>query len=114
MSKVSTIGLDLAKNVFQVHGANASGAVVFRKRLRRDGVLKFLAAQPACTVAMEACASSHHWGREITKLGHEVRLIAPDYVKPFVKRQKNDAADSAIRFRQPECAGSGSAMILRR
>jgi transposase len=94
MSEVSTIGLDLAKNVFQVHGANASGAVVFRKRLRREGVLKFLAAQPACTVAMEACASSHHWGREITKLGHEVRLIAPDYVKPFVKRQKNDAADA--------------------
>jgi transposase len=94
MSEVSTIGLDLAKNVFQVHGANASGAVVFRKRLRRDGVLKLLAAQPACTVAMEACASSHHWGREITKLGHEVRLIAPDYVKPFVKRQKNDAADA--------------------
>jgi transposase len=86
--------LDLAKNVFQVHGANASGAVVFRKKLRRDRVFKFLAAQPACTVAMEACASSHYWGREIAKLGHEVRLIAPDYVKPFVKRQKNDAADA--------------------
>ena len=94
MSEVSTIGLDLAKNVFQVHGANASGAVVFRKKLRRDRVLKFLAAQPACTVAMEACASSHYWGREIAKLGHEIRLIAPDYVKPFVKRQKNDAADA--------------------
>ena len=83
MLEVSTIGLDLAKNVFQVHGANASGAVVFRKKLRRDRVLDFLAAQPACTVAMEACASSHYWGREIAKLGHEVRLIAPDYVKPF-------------------------------
>ena len=94
MSEVSTIGLDLAKNVFQVHGANASGAVVFRKKLRRDRVLKFLAAQPPCTVAMEACASSHYWGREIAKLGHEIRLIAPDYVKPFVKRQKNDAADA--------------------
>jgi transposase len=94
MSEVSTIRLDLAKNVFQVHGANASGAVVFRKKLRRDRVLKFLTAQPACTVAMEACASSHYWGREIAKLGHEVRLIAPDYVKPFVKRQKNDAADA--------------------
>jgi transposase len=94
MSEVSTIGLDLAKNVFQVHGANASGAVVFRKKLRRDRVLKFLAAQPACTVAMEACASSHYWGREIAKLGHKIRLIAPDYVKPFVKRQKNDAADA--------------------
>ena len=94
MSKVSTIGLDLAKNVFQVHGADASGAVLVRKELRRDQVLKFLAAQPACTVAMEACASSHYWGREIAKLGHEVRLIAPDYVKPFVRRQKNDAADA--------------------
>jgi transposase len=94
MSEVSTIGLDLAKNVFQMHGADASGAVLFRKKLRRDQVLKFLAAQPACTVAMEACASSHYWAREIARLGHEVRLIAPDYVKPFVKRQKNDAADA--------------------
>ena len=94
MSEVSTIGLDLAKNVFQVHGADASGAVLVRKKLRRDQVLKFLAAQPACTVAMEACASSHYWAREIAKLGHEVRLIAPDYVKPFVRRQKNDAADA--------------------
>ena len=94
MSKVSTIGLDLAKNVFQVHGADASGAVLVRKKLRRDQVLKFLAAQPACTVAMEACASGHYWAREIAKLGHEVRLIAPDYVKPFVRRQKNDAADA--------------------
>jgi transposase len=94
MSEVSIIGLDLAKNVFQMHGADASGAVLFRKKLRRDQVLKFLAAQPACTVAMEACASSHFWAREITRLGHEVRLIAPDYVKPFVKRHKNDAVDA--------------------
>ena len=94
MSEVSTIGLDLAKNVFQVHGADASGAVLVRKKLRRDQVLKFLAAQPACAVAIEACASSHYWAREIAKLGHEVRLIAPDYVKPFVRRQKNDAADA--------------------
>jgi transposase len=86
--------LDLAKNVFQMHGADASGAVLFRKKLRRDQVLKFIAAQPTCTVAMEACASSHYWGREIGRLGHAVRLIAPDYVKPFVKRQKNDAADA--------------------
>ncbi len=85
MSEVSMIGLDLAKNVFQAHGATASGAVIFRKKLRRGQVLGFLAAQPACTIAMEACASGHYWAREIAKLGHEVRLIAPDYVKPFVK-----------------------------
>jgi transposase len=94
MGEVSTIGLDLAKTVFQVHGADASGAVVFRKKLRRVQVLSFLAAQPPCTVAMEACGSAHHWAREIGRLGHRVRLIPPAYVKPFVKRQKNDAADA--------------------
>jgi transposase len=94
MLEVSTIGLDLAKNVFQAHGADSLGAVVFRKKLRRDRVLRFLADQPACMVAMEACAGSHYWAREIAKLGHHVRLIAPGYVKPFVKRQKNDAADA--------------------
>ena len=94
MREVSTIGLDLAKSVFQVHGADASGAVVLRKKLRRTQVLSFFAAQPPCTVAMEACGSAHHWAREITKLGHTVRLIPPAYVKPFVKRQKTDAADA--------------------
>ncbi|MHC2585051.1 transposase [Bradyrhizobium diazoefficiens] len=81
--EVSTIGLDLAKNVFQAHGADAAGATVFRKRLRRHKVLEFFAKQPACVVAMEACASAHHWSREIGKLGHTVRLIPPTYVKPF-------------------------------
>ena len=94
MKKVSTIGLDLAKNVFQAHGADASGAVIFRKKLRRAQVLEFFATQPACTVAMEACGGSHFWGREIGNYGHRVRLIPPAYVKPFVKRQKNDAADA--------------------
>ena len=94
MTEVSTIGLDLAKNVFQAHGADAAGAPVFRKKLRRDQVLAFFAGQPPCLVAMEACPGAHHWGREIGKLGHEVRLIAPAYVKPFVKRQKNDMADA--------------------
>ena len=94
MNKASTIGLDLAKQVFQVHGADATGIVVFRKRLRRTGVLQFFASQAPCRVAMEACASSHYWGRELSRIGHEVRLIPPAYVKPFVKRQKNDAADA--------------------
>lgn len=92
--EVSTIGLDLAKNVFQAHGADASGGVVFRKQLRRKNVLEFFAKQPVCLVAMEACAGAHYWAREIGKFGHTVRLIPPAYVKPFVKRQKNDAADA--------------------
>ena len=87
MTEVTIIGVDLAKRVFQVHGAAADGSVVFRKKLSRAQFLRFLARQPACTVAMEACATSHYWGREIEKLGHTVRLIPPIYVKPFVKRQ---------------------------
>ena len=94
MSEASTIGLDLAKRVFQAHGADASGKVVFRKQLRRGQVLAFFAGLPACVVAMEACSSAHYWAREIGELGHMVRLIPPAYVKPFVKRQKNDATDA--------------------
>jgi len=85
MGEVSTIGVDLAKNIFQVHGADASGAIVFRRKLRRHDVLGFFAAQPRCVVAMEACGGAHYWGREIDRLGHEVKLIAPAYVKPFLK-----------------------------
>lgn len=94
MGEVSIIGLDLAKNVFQAHGASADGSVVFRRKLSRAQLLTFMAAQPPCVVAMEACTSSHHWGRAIGDLGHEVRLVPPAYVKPFVKRQKNDMADA--------------------
>ena len=94
MSEVSIIGIDLAKRVFQRHGACANGAVIFRKKLTRVQLLAFMSEQPKCTVAMEACATAHCWGREIEKLGHTVQLIAPSYVKPFVKRQKNDVADA--------------------
>ena len=94
MEQVSIIGIDLAKNSFQLHGARSDGSVAFRRTLSRAKVLAFLASQPCCTVAMEACGSAHYWDREIGKLGHEVRLIPPVYVKPFVKRQKNDAADA--------------------
>ena len=94
MGDVTTIGLDIAKTSFQAHGADGSGAVVFRKTLSRGRLLAFFAAQPPCLVAMEACAGAHHWGRELARLGYTVRLIPPAYVKPFVKRQKNDAADA--------------------
>src|ERR1700728_2445166 len=94
METATIIGLDLAKRSFQAHGALADGSVAFRKKLTRGRVLGFLTAQPRCVVAMEACGSGHHWGRAIRDAGHEVRLIPPAYVKPFVKRQKNDAADA--------------------
>ena len=94
MEEVSIIGIDLAKRSFQVHGARADGSVAFRRKLSRGRLLRFLASQPGCTVAMEACASAHYWGREIAALGHEVRLVPPIYVKPFVKRSQDDAADA--------------------
>ena len=87
MEKTIFISLDLAKNVFQAHGAKADGSVAFRKKLTRNQVLAVFAGQAACLVAMEGCASVHHWARSIRDLGHEVRLITPIYVKPFFKRQ---------------------------
>ena len=94
MEKATIIGVDLAKHVFQVHGACADGSVAFRKKISRVKLLPFLSSQPRCVVAMEACAGAHSWARDIQAQGHEVRLIAPVYVKPFVKRQKNDMADA--------------------
>lgn len=94
MNKISTIGLDLAKSVFQVHGIDTQGRVVVRRQLRRKEVLSFFAELPPCLVGMEACATAHYWGRELIKLGHTVKLMPPAYVKPYVKRGKTDAADA--------------------
>ena len=94
MNEITTIGIDLAKNVFQVHGVDARGAVVVRRQLRRGAVLRYFETLPPCLIGMEACATAHYWGRELRAMGHEVRLIPPAYVKPYVKRNKNDAADA--------------------
>jgi transposase len=94
MNEITTIGLDLAKHVFQVHGIDASGAPVVRKRLRRSEVLTFFARLPSCLIGLEACATAHYWARELRALGHEVRLMPAQYVKAYVKRNKNDAADA--------------------
>ncbi len=94
MNEVSTIGLDIAKSVFQVHGVDASGETVLRRQLRRGRVLAFFKKLPPCLVGMEACATSHYWAREIAALGHDVRMMPASYVKPYVKRNKHDAADA--------------------
>ena len=94
MQSISTIGLDIAKSVFQVHGVDAAGQVVLRRQLRRRYVLAFFQKLPPCLVGIEACASSHHWSRELQASGHTVRLMPPAYVKPYVKRQKNDTTDA--------------------
>jgi transposase len=92
--QITTIGLDLAKHVFQVHAVDAAGGVVLRKALRRAQLLPFFAKLPPCLIGIEACGTSHHWARELIRLGHEVRLMPPAYVKPYVKRGKTDAADA--------------------
>ena len=95
MGEVSTIGLDIAKSVFQVHGEDADGAVVIRKRISRSKVLEFFAAVPPCLVGIEACPSAHHWSRKLQALGHTIKLMPPSYVKAYLKRSKNDANDAA-------------------
>jgi transposase len=118
------IGVDLAKAVFQLHATSMTGQLRFCKKLSRQSFLKFMAEQPPAVVVMEACGSAHYWAREMTSLGHEVKLIAPQYVKPFVKRQKNDAADAEaiviaaqrpeMRFVEPKSAEQqGRAMLFR-
>jgi transposase len=122
--QVSTIGIDLAKNVFQVHGVNAGGKGVIAKELRRSQVLPLFAKLPPCLVGMEACATSHHWGRELKALGHDVRLMPASYVNAYVKRNKNDAADAAaicdavsrpsMRFDPVKTAQQQAAFMLHR
>ena len=121
---ITTIGFDLAKTVFQVHGADGEGRAVLRRKLRRGKVLAFFAGLPACLVGMEACASAHYWARELQALGHEVRLIPPQYVRPFVKTNKNDAADAeaiceavtrpTMRFAAAKSAEQQSVLMLHR
>ena len=94
MQTVTTVGLDIAKSVFQVHGVDAEGNVLIRRQLKRRYLLAFFEKLPPCLVGIEACATSHHWSRELKAIGHTVRLMPPAYVKPYVKRQKNDAADA--------------------
>src|ERR1035437_8129493 len=121
---IITIGLDLAKHVFQVHGVDASGQVVIRKKLRRSELLEFFKNLPPCLVGMEACGTATHWGRELAALGHDVRLMPTGYVKPYVKRGKNDAVDAeaiceavtrpTMRFVPVKSAEQQSILMLHR
>jgi transposase len=124
MGEVTTIGLDLAKHVFQVHGVDAEGATVVRKQLRRAQVLAFFSRLPPCLVGLEACATAHYWGRELRALGHEVRLMPAQYVKAYIKRNKHDAADAeaiceavgrpTMRFVPVKTADQQAAVLLHR
>jgi len=122
--QVSTVGLDIAKNVFQVHGVDAAGRTVLRRKVRRDQLLKLFASLEPCLVGMEACATAHHWARQLGALGHEVRLMPPAYVRAYVKRNKNDAADAeaiceavvrpTMRFVPIKSAAAQSVLMLHR
>jgi transposase len=122
--QISTSGIDLAKNVFQVHGVDAAGKTVLKKQLRRGQMLEFFGKLPPCLIGMEACATSHQWARELRKLGHDVRLMPPSYVKAYVKRGKNDTADAeaiceavtrpSMRFVPIKSAEQQGALMLHR
>jgi transposase len=124
MSEITTIGLDLGKHVFQVHGIDAEGTAVLRRRLRRNQVLAFFSRVPRCLVGLEACATAHYWARELAALGHEVRLMPAQYVKAYIKRNKNDAADAeaiceavqrpTMRFVPVKTAEQQAAQLLHR
>ena len=124
MQTVTTIGLDIGKSVFQVHGVDATGNVIVRRKLKRRYVLSFFQKLPPCLIGIETCASSHHWSRELKALGHTVRLMPAAYVKPYVKRQKNDAADAEaiceavtranMRFVATKTLGQQSCLMLHR
>jgi transposase len=109
--KATTIGIELAKNVFQVHGVNEFGKAVIKKQLKRDQVMAFFANLPAALIGMEACASAHHWARKLQSLGHTVKLMAPQFVKPYVKSNKNDAADADRYLRTLLIHGARSAIL---
>src|SRR6187399_1211765 len=124
MNEITTVGLDLAKNVFQVHGVDAEGSTILRKPLRRAQVLAFFSRLPPCLIGLEACATAHYWGRELRALGHEVRLMPAQYVKAYVKRNKHDAADAeaiceavqrpTMRFVPIKTAEQQAAQLLHR
>src|SRR6516225_9918410 len=124
MQTITTIGLDIAKSVFQVHGVDAQGKVIVRRQLKRRYVLAFFQKLPPCLIGIEACASSHYWSRELQALGHTVRLMPPAYVKPYLKRQKNDSADAEaiceavtranMRFVPTKTAEQQSCLMLHR
>src|SRR5579871_1992562 len=121
---VAIVGLDIAKHVFQLHGSDAHGKVVLRRKLRRHEVVTFFANLPSCTVGLEACGGAHYWARRLTAVGHTVRLMAPQFVKPFVKSNKNDANDAeaiceavarpSMRFVPPKSVEQQDIQLLHR
>lgn len=124
MSELATVGIDLAKSVFQIHGVDENGLVLVRRQLRRNQLLAFFQNRPRCLIGMEACAGAHDWGRRLQEMGHDVRLMPPSYVKPYVKREKTDAAHAAaiceavtrpsMRFVAIKSEACSSVMVLHR